>query len=104
MRNKSQAFEKFLEFIFWAENKSGKKLKRYHTNRGGEFNNKALKIWCSKRGVKWELSAPYTSEQNGKAERLNYTLISSVRSIMTAMKLLKLLLGDILRTVADLKN
>lgn len=51
MRNKSQAFEKFLEFIFWKENQSEKKLKRYRTNRGGKFDNEALKSWCLKRGV-----------------------------------------------------
>ncbi len=28
MRHKSQAFEKFLEFTSWAENQSGKKLKK----------------------------------------------------------------------------
>ena len=43
MRHKSQAFEKFLEFIFWAKNQSEKKLKRYQTNGGREFDNEALK-------------------------------------------------------------
>ena len=42
MWHKSQAFEKFLEFISWAENQSEKKLKRYRTDVGGEFDNKAF--------------------------------------------------------------
>ncbi len=104
MRHKSQAFEKFLEFISWAENQSGKKLKRYRTDGGGEFDNEALKNWCLEHGVQWEPSAPYTPEQNGKAERFNYTLMSSVRSIMAAMRLPKSLWGEILKTVAYLKN
>ncbi len=51
MRNKSQTFEKFLEFISWPENQSGKKLKWYRTDEGEEFDNKALKSWCLECGV-----------------------------------------------------
>ena len=51
-----------------------------------------------------ESSVPYCPEQNGKAERLNYTLISSVRTILSTMKLLKSLWFEILNTVAYLKN
>ncbi len=51
MRNKSQTFEKFLEFISWAENQSGKKLKWYRIDGEGEFDNEALKSWCLECGV-----------------------------------------------------
>ncbi len=104
IRHKSQGFEKFLEFIYCAENQSGKKLKRYQTDRGGEFDNEALKNWCLEHGVQWEPSSPYTPEQNRKAERFNYTLMSSVCSIMAAMELPKSLWRKILKTVAYLKN
>ncbi len=43
MRHKGQAFEKFLEFISWAENQSGKKVKRYLTDGWEMFNHDALK-------------------------------------------------------------
>ncbi len=43
MRHKSQAFEKFLGFISWAENQSGKKLKRYRTDVEREFNKRFSK-------------------------------------------------------------
>ena len=104
MRHKSQAFEKLFEFISWAENQSGKKLKRYCTDGGEEFDNEARKSWCLEREVQWEPSTSYTPKQNGKAERLNYTLISSVRLIMASMKQPKSLWGEILRIVAHLKN
>ncbi len=104
MRHKSQAFEKFLEFVSWEKNQSGKKLRRYRTDRGRKFHDEALKNWCLEHGVGWEPSAPYTSEQNGKTERFNYTLMSSVRSIMAAMRLPKSLWREILKTVAHLKN
>lgn len=48
---KSLAFEKFLGFISWAENLSGKKLKRYYTDGRGEFDNEALQSLCLEHGV-----------------------------------------------------
>ena len=86
---KSQAFEKFLEFISWAENQSEKKLKKYCIDGGEKFDNKAFKTWCLERGVQWEPSAPYIPKQNGKVERPNNTLMSSIWSIMASMKLPK---------------
>ncbi len=78
MKTKSQTFDTFQKFIRQVERQSGKNLKHLRTNFKGEFANKAFEEYTSKEGVKWELSAIYTSEQNEKAERLNYNLMSSV--------------------------
>ncbi len=43
MRHKSQAFERFVKFVTWAQNQSRNKLKRYRTDFGGEFDNKLFK-------------------------------------------------------------
>ena len=91
MRTKSQAFYTFQKFICQAERQSRKKLKHLRTDFGGEFANHAFEEYTSKEDVKWEPSAPYTPEQNGKAERLNYTLMSSVCSILSAIHLPKTL-------------
>ncbi len=50
MQYNNQAFEKFLEFISWAEDQSGKKFKRYRTDGEGVFNNMTLKSWFIERG------------------------------------------------------
>ncbi len=104
MRHKIQAFEKFVKFVTWAKNQSGNKLKRYRTDFGGEFDNKLFKTSCEEHSVQFEPSAPYSPEQNGKAERLNYTLMSSVRSVLSTKKIPKSLWLEILKTVAYLKN
>lgn len=89
IKTKGQAFDIFQRFICRAERQSGKKLKHLRIDFGKEFANQAFEAYIAKEGIKWELSAPYISEQNGKAERLNYTLISSVCSILAAMYLSK---------------
>ncbi len=54
--------------------------------------------------MKWEPSAPYTLEQNGKAERPNYLLMSPVPLILSAMHLSMTLLDELIKTVAYLNN
>ncbi len=103
MRHKGQAFEKFVKFVTWAQNQSENKLKSYRTDFREEFDKELFKTWCEENDVQWELSTPYSPEQNGKAERLNYTLMSSVRSILLTMKLPKSLWLEILKTIAYLK-
>ncbi len=91
MRTKSQAFDTFQKFIRRAERQPWKKLKHLRTDFGREFANQAFEEYTAKESIKWEPSAPYTLEQNGKAERLNYTLMSPVRSILSAIHLSKTL-------------
>lgn len=67
------------------------KLKHLLTDFGGEFVYQAFEEYSAKEGIKWEPSTPYTLKQNGKTERLNYTLMSLVCFILAAMHLPKTL-------------
>ena len=82
LKLKSDAYEKIKEHIRWVSQETGMQLKALHSDGGGEFKNDDLKDWMKEQHITWRPSAPYTPEQNGKAERLNYTLMSSVRSIL----------------------
>ena len=57
-------------------------VKRLRTDNGKEFNNKALRDWLKKKGIKHELSAPYSTESNRKAERLNRTILDIARTLL----------------------
>ena len=104
IRTKSQTFDTFQKFIRQAECQSDKKLKHLRTDFGGEFANRAFEEYTSKEAVKWEPSAPYNIKQNGKAECLNYTLMSSVWSILLAMHLPRTLWDELIKTVVYLEN
>ena len=97
MKLKSQAFEKAKEYIEWASQETGMQMGALHTDGGDEYDNEAFQDYLKKQHIRWKCSAPYTPEQNGKAERLNYTLMSSVRSILSAMKLPKGLWPEIIK-------
>lgn len=60
--------------------------------------------WFKDNGVAWEPSAPYTPQQNGKAERSMYTIMSAVRSVMAEKQLPKSLWNEIAAAVVHIRN
>ncbi|GAU27144.1 hypothetical protein TSUD_104530 [Trifolium subterraneum] len=54
------------------------------TDRGGEFMSTQFIEFCSSQGIKRQLTASYTPQQNGVSERKNITLLNMVRSMMSA--------------------
>lgn len=104
MKTKGEVPAKFRLFRSWAENQSGCKLKVLRADGGGEYMSTEFQEELKETGVEWQPRSPYVPEQNGKAERQNYTLMASVRSVMAAKNLPRFLWGEILKTSAYLKN
>jgi transposase InsO family protein len=67
-----------------AERKSGKKLLMLRTDRGGEFAATDFVNYCAQLGVRRQLAASYTPQQNGVVERRNQTVVGTARSMMKA--------------------
>jgi transposase InsO family protein len=61
---------------------TGEVVQRVRTDNGGEYVNKKLEHYFKKQGIVHETTTPYTPEQNGKAERLNRTLVESARAML----------------------
>lgn len=82
MKRKSEALEKFKEYVNLVEKQTGHKVKRLRCDNGGEYTSKAFVDYCKSNGIQRELTVPYSPQQNGIAERLNRTLMEMARSIM----------------------
>ncbi len=52
-----------------------------------------------KNSISHEVTSPYSPEQNGKAERVNRTIMSPVRTIPAQQRLSKSLGAEIAKTV-----
>lgn len=65
----------------------GKKVKNIRTDNGGEFVNNYLKDFFLEKGIKHELTNPYTPEQNGVVERLNQTILNGTRALLHESRL-----------------
>ena len=70
-----------------AERKSGKKLLMLRTDRGGEFAASDFVNYCAQLGIRRQLTAPYTPQQNRIVERRNQTVVGTARSMMKAKSL-----------------
>ncbi|GJX93191.1 retrovirus-related pol polyprotein from transposon TNT 1-94 [Tanacetum coccineum] len=63
------------------ENQNEVKARQIRTDNGTEFRNSKLESFCNEKGISHNFSSPYTSKQNGVAERKNRTLIEVARTI-----------------------
>lgn len=77
---KSEALQCLLRFHAYACAQFQLPLIALQTDNGNEFDNHALCSHLAASGVALRLSCPYTSSQNGKAERIIRTLNDCVRT------------------------
>lgn len=86
------------------ERQSRHKLKIIRTDREGEFMSREFQEFSVQKGVKHELTALYTPQQNGIAERKNRTLVKKARSMLKASGLAKSFWADAISTSAYVSN
>ena len=79
---KSDALTTFKLFKALVEKETGLSIKCLRTDRGGEFTSDEFKEFCKMNGIKRQLTAAYTPQQNGVAERKNRTVMNMVRSLL----------------------
>lgn len=53
------------------------------TGGGGEFISSEFNAYCSSNEIKRQLTAPFSPQQNGVAERKNQTLMNMVRCMLS---------------------
>ena len=86
------------------EKSTGEKLKVLCTDNGGEYTSKEFQAYLTQEGVRHELMIPKTPEQNGVAERMNRTLVETVRSMLVDSNLPHAFWAEALSTATYLRN
>ena len=82
LKNKFEAFDKFLEFKAQAEKECGHYIKVLRSYRGGEYSSNSFVNFYRNHDIKKDLIASYTPQQNGVAERKNRTIVEMARRMM----------------------
>jgi hypothetical protein len=75
LRSKDEAFASFKKVKAAAESESGKCLKAFRTDRGGEFNSGVFTIYCNEQGIK-----------RGVVERRNQSVVEMARCLLKSMQ------------------
>lgn len=87
IRQKSDVFERFLEFKNYVELQTECKIKRVRSDNGTEYTCNRFVEFFKKTGIKPERTTPYSPASNGIAERMNRTLKEKAKCLLVEAKL-----------------
>ena len=69
--HKFKALDCFRRYMRLVENQLDKSIKALKTDHGHEYLSEQFKELCDEKGIKRQLTIPYTLRRNGAAERRN---------------------------------
>ncbi|SDA01653.1 BZ3501_MvSof-1269-A2-R1_Chr8-2g09784 [Microbotryum saponariae] len=78
----TEVFGVFKTWLAEVELETGAKLKVLRTDNGGEYCSRAFTEFCKARGTRRQYSIPRTPQQNGRAERVNRSIVEGVLALL----------------------
>lgn len=82
LRSKAETPMYLKEFVKEAEAYKNIKVHKIRCDNGGEYTSINFRNWCRNRGIVLDYTIPNTPQLNGKAERLNRTLLEKARALI----------------------
>jgi len=82
LRRKSDVFHTLVSFHAFAQVQFGRSILAFQADNGKDFDNHAFRSFLAAHGSVLRLTCPYTSQQNGRAERILRTLNDCVRTLL----------------------
>jgi len=82
LRHKSDVLPTLISFHAFVRTQFQANIMCFQTNNGREFDSSASRAFFAKHGITLRLTCPYTSQQNGRAERILRTLNDGVRTLL----------------------
>jgi len=82
LKYKSETLEKFKQWKALREKESGKQVKQFRTDGGGEYTSKKFAEYLKAEGILKETATPYTPQSNGVIERANRTIMERLRCLL----------------------
>ena len=104
LKHKHEAFNHFKHWKAHAERHGECKVKTLRSDQGGEYTSTQFQNYLKECGIKQEFTVARTPQQNGRAERLNRTLMDMSRAMTNGAGLDKKFWGEGVLTSAYLKN
>ncbi|GJY68640.1 retrovirus-related pol polyprotein from transposon TNT 1-94, partial [Tanacetum coccineum] len=104
LEQKSEALETFKKFKAMVEKTTGQYIKALRSDRGGEYVSTPFTKFCEEEGIKRFLTAPYSPQQNGIAERKNRTIMNMVRSMLKSKNMPKEFWAEAVQCAVYIQN
>ncbi|CAI5728478.1 unnamed protein product [Peronospora effusa] len=100
----SEVTDRFIEYKAFMENQLSKKIKCIGTDNGTKYVNRRFSGVCRKSGIMHQTTVPYSSQQNGLAERMNRTLTERARAMLGHMQMEKIWWAEAMNTAVYVTN
>jgi hypothetical protein len=104
LQDKREAKGIVKKFIRRVQNEFELKVKNIRSDNGSEFRSTQVEEFLDEEGIKHELSAPYTPQQNDIIERKNRTLIEVARIMLDEYKSLDSFWAEAINTARHAAN
>lgn len=104
LKKKSDVFEAFQKLVHKLKTQNEITIKKLHTDNGGEYKNIRFQNFYSSHGIIHTFTAPYNTQSNGIAERLNRTLMEKVRTMISQAKRINAFWGEALLQAVNIQN
>jgi hypothetical protein len=104
LRLKSATFTTLTHFFAWVSTQFQRPVRALQCDNGREFDNHASRSFFLTSGVQLHLSCPYTSAQNGRAERMIRTTTNMIRCLLFQASLPASYWAEALHTATHLLN
>ena len=104
LKHKSDVYDRFVEFERLICTKFNRPMTTIRSDNGGEYMSNEMKTYLAKKGIKLETTAPYTPQQNGRAERDNRTIVESARTMMLRGRTPRYLWAEAVNTAIYILN
>jgi hypothetical protein len=98
------AFGSIKKYFARCDTMHGVKIKAFRSDNGGEYTFRAFEEFLASFGCRHEVSAAYTQEQNGVAERVIRTIVGRAKAMLYGAQLPLILMAEAVRTAVYIIN
>jgi transposase InsO family protein len=89
VKTKDATLNTFKIYKTEVENKIEKNIKRFISDRGGEYLSNEFDLFYAEHDIIYEMTPPYSPQSNGVVKRKNHTLIDLINSMLENVGLSK---------------
>jgi hypothetical protein len=103
LKTKDQAADEIIAWHARVSRQHGRTLRTLQIDNG-ELKSKKLESWSASLGIEIRFTAPYSSSQNGRVERVHQTIAGTARAMRIACGLPENMWGEFTLTASYLRN
>jgi hypothetical protein len=104
LKLKSDTFTTLSNFFAYVSTQFSRTVKAIQCDNEHEFDNSSTRIFLLSNGTQLQMSCPYMSPQNGKAERIIHSVNNVIRALLIQASLLGRYWAEGLHTTTYLLN